>query len=212
MTSDCAKLHEVAPELALGVLVGAERGEALAHLSGCAECRHLVDEMSQVADSLLLLAAEAEAPLGFESRVVARLAADQPRRRPWRWIATAAAAVVLAAATGFVVHIYDSPAADLHLRTAALRAGSGTETGDVYVYAAAGRPGWVFMSVESAVAGQSYVCELNFRDGRVVRAGPFTVAERTGWWGTKVVAGAEDLQSIRLLAANGTTIASAELN
>ena len=122
MTSDCARLHEVAPELALGVLVGAERGQALAHLALCSECRHFVDEMSEVADSLLLLAAEAEAPLGFESRVVARLAADHPRRRQWRWIATAAAAVVLAAAaTGIAVHHHDGRLADLHVRTAALR-------------------------------------------------------------------------------------------
>ena len=211
MTLNCAQLHEVAPELALGILVGDERGQALAHLAGCADCRRLVDEMSQAADSLLLLAAEAEPPLGFESRVAARLAGDQPRRRPWRWIATAAAAAALtAAATGLVVHQIDSGDSDLHLRTAALRATTGKETGDVYV--TAGRPAWVFMSVESTVAGQSYQCELHFTDGRVVQAGQFTVADRKGWWGTAVKAGADDLQSVRVLAPDGTTIASAEFD
>jgi hypothetical protein len=208
VTDDCAQLHEVAPELALGVLVGAERGQALAHLAGCAECRHLVDELSEAADSLLLLTVEAEAPLGFESRVLARIANVKPRRRPWRWIAAVAAAVVLTAvATGIVVHHHNGPAGDLHLRAAALRAGTGEETG--YVYLTTGHPAWVFMSVESTVAGQRYLCELNLRDGRVVRAGQFTVADLEGWWGTQVAAGAENLRSVRLLAPDGTTIASA---
>ena len=211
MTSDCARLREVAPELALGVLVGAERGQALAHLAGCAECRHFVDEMSETADSLLLLAAEAEAPLGFESRVVARLAADHPRRRPWRWIATAAAAVVLAAAaTGIVVHNHEARLGDLNVRTASLRVGTGKEAGDVYVME--GKPAWVIMSVSSKAAGRSYLCELNFRDGRVVRAGQFTVPDSEGWWGVEVEAGVEGLRSVRLLALDGTTIASADFD
>jgi hypothetical protein len=211
VTSDCARLREVAPELALGVLVGAERGQALAHLALCAECRHFVDEMSEIADSLLLLAAEAEAPLGFESRVVARLAPDHPRRRPWRWIAAAAAAVVLAAAaTGIAVHHYDGRVGDLHVRTAALRAGTGKEAGDVYVME--GQPAWVIMSVSSKGAGRSYLCEFNFRDGRVVRAGQFTVADHEGWWGIEVAGGVEGLQSVRLLTLDGTTIASAEFD
>lgn len=211
MTLTCAQLHEVAPELALGILVGAERGQALNHLAGCAECRRLVDEMSQAADSLLLLASAAEPPLGFESRVAARLMGDQPRRRPWRWIATAVAAALLTAvATGVVVHQLDGRDGDLHLRTAALLATTGKETGDVYV--TAGRPAWVFMSVESTVAGQSYQCELHFTDGRVVQAGQFTVADRTGWWGTAVKTGADDLESVRVLAPDGTTVASAEFD
>lgn len=211
MNDDCTQLHEVAPELALGVLVGAERGQALAHLAGCAECRQHVDELSQAADSLLLLAAEAEPPLGFESRVLGRLGADQPRQRPWRWIATAAAAAVLAAAaTGIVVHQLDTPSGDLQLRTGALLAGSGKETGDFYI--TAGRPGWVFMSVESATTGQSYDCELHFADGHVVNAGRFTVAGRKGWWGTVVKPDAGDLRSIRLVATDGTTIAAAEFS
>ena len=211
MNDDCTQLHEVAPELALGVLVGAERGQALAHLAGCAECRQHVDELSRAADSLLLLAAEAEPPLGFESRVLERLGADQRRQRPWRWIATAAAAVVLtAAATGIVVHQLDTPAGNLQLRTGALLAGSGQETGDVYI--TAGRPGWVFMSIESATTGQSYDCELHFADGHIVNAGRFTVAGRKGWWGTVVKPDAGDLRSIRLVATDGITIATAEFS
>jgi predicted anti-sigma-YlaC factor YlaD len=211
VTSDCARLREVAPELALGVLVGAERGQALAHLAGCAECRHFVDEMSEVADSLLLLSADAEPPLGFESRVVARLAAGHPRRRRWRWIATAAAAVVLAAvATGIAVHHNDDRSGDGHVRTAALVGKTGKDAGDVYVME--GQPAWVVMAISSKGAGRTYLCELNFRDGRVVRAGQFTVPDHDGWWGIQVADGVDGLQSVRLLALDGTMIASAEFD
>ena len=211
MIDDCATMREMAPELALGVLVGAERGEALAHLAGCAECRHLVDELSEAADALLLLAPEAEPSLGFESRVLAQVAHDKPRRRPWRWIATAAAAALLAAAaTGIVVHQFDGRSGDVHLRAAELFAATGKDTGDVYVMT--GRPAWVFMSVTSEQTGRSYVCELDFADGHVVRAGKFTVADREGWWGIAVKTGVDDLRSVRLFATDGTTIASAEFN
>jgi len=211
MTSaDCAKMRELAPELALGVLVGAERGWALAHLAGCPECQHLVEEMSETADALLLLAPQAEPPLGFESRILARIGADQSRRRPWRWIATAAAAVVLAAAgTGIVVHQPDNRDSAVNLRRAELHATTGDETGDVYV--TGGEPAWVFMSVKSAEPGNTYSCELSFGDGHVVQGGQFTVADREGWWGIAVKSGVDDLRSIRLLAADGTTVASAEL-
>jgi hypothetical protein len=211
VTSDCARLREMAPELALGVLVGAERGQALAHLALCAECRQFVDEMSEVADSLLLLAAEAEPPLGFESRVVARLAADHPRRHAWRWVATAAAAVVLAAAaTGIAVHHNDDRVGDRHVRTAALLGRTGKDAGDVYVMD--GQPAWVIMSISSKGAGRTYLCELNFRDGRVVRAGQFTVPDHDGWWGIQVADGVDGLHSVRLLALDGTTIASADFD
>jgi hypothetical protein len=56
------------------------------------------------------------------------------------------------------------------------------------------------------------MCELDFADGHVVHAGKFTVADREGWWGTAVKTGVDDLRSVRLLAPDGTTIASADFN
>jgi hypothetical protein len=118
--------------------------------------------------------------------------------------------VLIAAATGIVVHYHDANGGDLHLRTASLLTTVGKERGDVYV--SGGRPAWVFMSVESASPGESYFCELTFGDGRTVRAGQFTVADREGWWGTAVKPGADDLRSVRLLGADGTVIATAEFD
>jgi hypothetical protein len=72
----CGQFRDVAPDLALGLLAGNERGDALNHLATCASCRRHLDGLVQVADYLVLLAPSVEPEIGFESRVVARLAAD----------------------------------------------------------------------------------------------------------------------------------------
>jgi hypothetical protein len=111
----CAQLHEVAPELALGVLGGAERAEAIIHVNGCARCQALVNELTEVADALPMLAPEHEPPPGFEQRV---LAAGRARRRRSvrRWVASIAAAAAAAAILSItIVRVVDagndSPAA-----------------------------------------------------------------------------------------------------
>ena len=45
-----AATHEATPELALGILDGAARAEALMHLASCPSCQRYVDEMAGVAD------------------------------------------------------------------------------------------------------------------------------------------------------------------
>lgn len=70
---DCTRLHELAPELALGVLTGEERAEARKHLATCPDCREHVLELTSVGDGLLALVPGAEPPVGFEDRVLTRL-------------------------------------------------------------------------------------------------------------------------------------------
>src|SRR4029079_4682040 len=77
-TYSCAQLRDVAPELALGVLGGAERAEAIMHVNECARCQALVNELSEAAGALPLLAPEIEPPFGFEQRV---LSSGRARRR-----------------------------------------------------------------------------------------------------------------------------------
>ena len=104
----CAQFREVAPELALGVLAGAERAEAIIHANGCARCQALVTEFTEVADALPLLAPEHEPPPGFEQRV---LAAGRARRRRLtrRWIASAAAIAAAAAILSItIVRVVDA--------------------------------------------------------------------------------------------------------
>jgi hypothetical protein len=117
----CAEFAALAPELALDVVSGDERAAALAHLTGCRACQANLDELARTADALLLVAPSGEPSAGFESRVLARLAAEKGARtaekrspfrrsrsgspgrpgRARRWIAplSLAAALVVAAAT-----------------------------------------------------------------------------------------------------------------
>jgi anti-sigma-K factor RskA len=78
-TLTCDELRAMAAEVALGILSGAERADALGHMEHCVGCRVLVEGLAQTGDSLLLLAPEAEPPLGFESGVAARVTGQDAR-------------------------------------------------------------------------------------------------------------------------------------
>ena len=86
----CAEVRDLAPELALGILGGAERAEVVLHVNGCARCQAYVAELTEAADAIPQLAPEAEPPPGFEARVLHRLG-ERERRTRRRWIAAAAA-------------------------------------------------------------------------------------------------------------------------
>jgi hypothetical protein len=91
----CAEVRELAPELALGILGGAERAEVVMHVNGCARCQAYVAELTEAADAIPQLAPEAEPPPGFEMRVLHRLG-ERERRTRRRWIATAVAVAAAA--------------------------------------------------------------------------------------------------------------------
>jgi anti-sigma factor ChrR (cupin superfamily) len=74
----CAQVHDMAAELALGVLIGRERAAALAHLEGCKACREEVRRLMVVGGRLLELLGAAEPPAGFETRVLERLGMAAP--------------------------------------------------------------------------------------------------------------------------------------
>jgi anti-sigma factor RsiW len=123
-TWDCDRFHETAPDLALGLLSGDERGAALNHLAACPDCRRYLESLVQVADELLLLAPSVEPEIGFESRVMTRLTDEgafaapapwtssppaggrwAPARRRWARplpVGIAAALIVIACVTGLV--------------------------------------------------------------------------------------------------------------
>src|SRR5215470_13289555 len=99
----CAKMRELAPELALDVLTGYERATAQAHLGQCAACRAYVGSLTQISDRLLTLVPPAEPPVGFEDRVLARMGmASRPVRQPppRRWFSVAVVAAVAALVFG----------------------------------------------------------------------------------------------------------------
>ena len=59
----CEEVRALA-ELALGIAVGDERARVLEHLLACPACRRHLEELSSVADDLLLLAPTQEPPVG----------------------------------------------------------------------------------------------------------------------------------------------------
>ena len=117
----CAEVRELAPELALGILSGAERAEVLLHVNGCARCQAYVAELTEAADVIPQLAPEAEPPTGFEARVLHRFG-ERERRTRRRWIAAAAgvaaAAMIVSITVVRVVESNDTQPTALPRRTA----------------------------------------------------------------------------------------------
>jgi len=80
----CHEFSDVAAELALGVLTGRERAQALAHLDHSASCREKVRELTATGEGLLGLLPSVEPPAGFEARVMDRLGLSAPAPSPAR--------------------------------------------------------------------------------------------------------------------------------
>jgi hypothetical protein len=210
--ADCPTVEALAPEIALGIVSGSERASALAHLSDCAACRRLVDDLSTVADPLLLLAPEAEPSIGFESRVLAATAdPDRPRpaalrrRRPRfavvRAIA-AAAAVLVAAASGLAVGHAIGRDHDA-VRTAVAVTAGGKSTCRAFAYG--DKQAWVFVSLEAPKEWTAdYTVEITTEGGgRAAAVGHLRLQGGEGSLGTVVDVAASRLRAVRVLDASG---------
>ncbi|MDN0197367.1 hypothetical protein [Streptomyces sp. S.PNR 29] len=159
---DCAWLRGVADELALGILPGQQRAEAIAHLDRCPACREHVGQLTVVADGLLSLLPDSEPPVGFETRVTHGLRLSRParRRRPRARVAVAAATAIALGfgfggwAVGTAIEGASAPSSrssqppgSKHgLLAASLLALDHRPVGRIFAYT--GSPGWVYMSVD----------------------------------------------------------------
>ena len=213
----CEEIRELAPDIALGIADGAERAEALRHLSTCAECRRVVEQLSQVADELLVLAPTQEPPAGFESSVVEALGLEGPprrRRARWltpRWLAPrlgpALAAAAVTAATLIAVYSDDHRTAERYRETLARADGqyfqaeqltdrAGSEGGVVFGYE--GRPSWLFVTVDPAHRDAVTSGELVTTDRRTIPL-PSLELDRRGSWGAAIPVKLSKVASVRLL-------------
>jgi hypothetical protein len=213
----CEHVRDLAAEIALGIAVGEERAEALRHLSTCGECRRSVEEFSQIADELLMLAPVQEPPAGFESRVVEGLGLRlPPRRRLPRWLtprwvgprlAPALAAAAVTAATLIAVYHDDRETAERYRETLAQAGGqyfqaepmadeTGTRGGVAFGYE--GSPSWVLLTVDPAHRAAVTRGELTTKDGRTI-ALPSLELDRNGSWGGAIPVSLYKVASIRLL-------------
>jgi hypothetical protein len=148
-TRTCAQVREVAAELALDLLEGAERAAVLAHLENCASCRHEVSSLTEASAQLLLLAPDSDPSPGFAAGVVAEVqrlsTPDPPTGQPaasgtawrrWGRRAFALAAVtiaILALVATLVVRL--GAGGETEALTADMRTGSGATVGRVSVEA-----------------------------------------------------------------------------
>ncbi|KUN84861.1 hypothetical protein AQJ66_15050 [Streptomyces bungoensis] len=242
MPSDmsCEQLREASAELALGVLPGRERAEAIAHLDRCADCRQFIEPLCRVGERLIGLLPDQEPPLGFETRVVRRLTPDTTAHeghgsararglggRPvLARIGLAPAAVTLAALCGFAGWAVGTAIEDVTASAPAAPRGEPMLVGDMTsaadagrsvgeVYAHPGRPGWIFMSVALDGAGRPYsgkvTCLLERSDGGTVRLGEFALREGQGDWGSTARVDSRGVSGARLVSPDGTVLATAHL-
>jgi hypothetical protein len=214
MEPRCEHTRELAAELALGVLEGEERGRALEHLADCPECRHRVEELSEVADQLLLLAPQREAPIGFESRVLSKVlpAAEPPRRRRRLQLVLAPVAAALAAVAITLAIVSDDLRTAHHYRDTLTRANgtefeaysleteSGQLAGTVFSYQ--GSPSWIQIDVDPAYRATLTGAQLITDDGTQIPLGWFRL-DRWGSSGGGIPVEPRQVSVLRLQSAAG---------
>jgi len=170
----CDQARDHIPDLALGSLAGEDRADLVTHLSTCASCQELSDDLIRIVDDLLVLTPPAEPPEGFEARALAAMT-GAPRPRAWhhmpgfktpvRWLAVAALILVFAAGALAGTSISGrrtvrAPAPQLAglIREAPLVSGSGATWGDAYVHA--GTEPWIFVSMRWDLPDSDLTVEL----------------------------------------------------
>lgn len=210
----CEAVYAELAEIALGIMSGRRRSEVFEHVELCERCSSELERLSGVADALLQLAPELEAPLGFELRVAERLQSPAMSRdgRHGRRIGALVAAALLALALGFGVGAIvnsggganQSPAANL---TVANLASAGHNVGEVMI--SLGSPGWMFMTIDAGAWSGKVTCQLTLSGGRVETVGVFDLSHGYGSWGAPLRSPASEVRSARLVSADGAVIASA---
>ena len=210
----CDDLHTLAPELALGILEGSERGAALAHLDRCPTCRAEVDELAATVDALLVAAPEAEPPAGFEATVLTRLAEEQGRaapapRRHLRAFALAAAACLLAGiGLGLALGRTDAGGAPTgELATAPMITPEGDPIGQAV--RSGGDDALVFVAVPdwsgpaAGASGDSFTLRVELDDGATVERQTLALdPDGHSWAGATGIAG-DDIAAVSLVDADG---------
>ena len=205
----CARVRDLAAELALGVLHGDERAEALDHLASCPECRQLVRELTAIGDDLLGLAPGLEPPVGFEDRVLTRVGRrpHRLRSRPRRFLPTAIAAALAAVVFGVSGWLIGSAPGPGSLRTANLVAADRSTVGQVFSYP--GDPAWVYMVVHNLGTTGQVRCELVRRGAAPVTVGTFELTGGYGGWGGRDPVDPGSVTGAKLLLPDGTVLAEA---
>jgi Putative zinc-finger len=214
MDQRCEEIRELAPELALGIVEGEERGRALEHLADCPDCRRRVEELSEVADELLLLAPHREAPVGFESRVLKKVLPSPPpprRRRRLGLVLAPVAAALAAVAITLAIVSDDIRLANQYRGTLQeangkqfeayhLQGGGGSLAGTVFSYQ--GSPNWLLITVDPADRADLRSAQLVMDDGRQIPLNWFHL-DPSGSSGGGIPVDPHQVSVLRLLPGSG---------
>jgi hypothetical protein len=220
----CEEVRELAPEIALGIADGEERAEALRHLASCGACRRAVEQLSKVADDLLLVAPAQEPSAGFESRVVEAMGLqDPPRRRvprrlTPRWLALRlgpALATAGVTAVALVAFYHDdhqtaeryretlAQADGQYFQAAPLTDQAGSRAGVAFGYQ--GSPSWLVLTVDRGHRNSVTRAELTTKDGRTIPLRSISLDSRGGWGGSIPVK-LYSLDSVRVLGKGNSMV------
>ncbi len=211
----CAEVRELAPELALGILSGAERAEVLLHVNGCSRCQAYVAELTEAADAIPQLAPEAEPPPGFEARVLQRVGAGERRSRR-RWIAAvasvAAAAMIVSITVVRVIESNDSSSAP----SASPTTRPGKPVAVPMELTAAPLPaGWAYVmsdghgvavSVSYGMESGGYAVQVKSPNGDAETIGTMTVSDNHGSWTGRSSRPIKAGSTISLVDATGAAV------
>jgi hypothetical protein len=232
----CREFQDAAAELALGVLTGRERAQAMAHLEHCEACRESVRQLTLTGEGLLGLLPSIEPPAGFETRVLDRIGlsapAPAPAPAPSRWTswlsalrpapgqrnqlsrprrvlvaAAVAVAVVAGGLGGWGLHNGTSAPAPTALNSAALVSVSHQSVGKIFLYR--GHPQWVYMSVNMPSSQGTVICQVESRDGHFSTVGAFHLTNGYGYWGSPAPGNPGSVAGARLITPTGHVLATA---
>ena len=204
----CDATRALAAELALGVAEGADRGEALAHLAGCADCQAEVRRLTDAVDAVVALAPEAEPPAGFESSVLSRLGQERTadRRRPWVLGAAAAVLLTVGVAVGLLAARGDEGSTSL--ATARMAAPDGEVVGEVWRTGEADAA--VFVSVpawaqveDSGTGAPRYTLRLELADGETIEVGDFGLGDGSSSWAVPTELDGDDIRAVSVVDDSG---------
>ncbi|KQX57381.1 hypothetical protein ASE09_23980 [Streptomyces sp. Root66D1] len=127
----------------------------------------------------------------------------------------AAAGAALAVACGFGgwavgTAVTEPPVASAPAHSALMEAAliaDGHEVGRIFAHA--GAPGWVYMSVELGGRDGPVRCRLERTDGSAVPLGTFALKGGYGYWGAPAVVDPATVSGAQLLAPDGSVLATA---
>jgi hypothetical protein len=214
----CEEIQEDLTAIALGILSGRRRSEVLGHVENCPRCSSELEHLSIVADTVLQLAPEVDPPIGFELRLAQRLQASGTPRRPKRF--RRASSLAIAAAVTVVVGfgaatLVGTRSSNNEIRsttanlTSATLSSHGQDVGEVFV--SAGKPAWMFMTIDSRSWSGVVTCEVILAGGKIETIGQFALSGGYGAWGAPLTSSAGQVRSARLITAKGVVLASARL-